>query len=192
MIFSSICSASIEPQQSLELSYSRFLADQVLLRPVKYFEELQRYANIVTDVPLIEVTSTKTDRFQALEEMQALNRNSASESPLPYPFHGNSVDQVYQDFQARLSPPLYSGALEPFTYNTFAVVDIDCVISRPWKCVVCTDAIAFVEGEPHEELKQLRMPLGEELCTALGTIEAMVVAPNEVHDSQGQPYWPSP
>ena len=169
------------------------LADRVPLCLVKYFEELQRYADIVTDVPLIEVTSTKPDRLQALEEMQALNRSTASESsPPPYPFHGKSVDQVYRDFQARLRPPPDSVALEPFTYNTFAVVDTDCVISRPWKCVVCTDAVAFVEGEPHEDLKQLRMPLGEELCAALGTIEAMVVAPNEVHDSQGQPYWRLP
>ena len=164
----------------------------------KYFEELQRHADIVTDVPLIEVTSTKPDRFEALEEMHALARlhrgssssNSLSSLPPPYPFHGKTIQQVFQDFVTRLRAPEDSTAIEPFTYSTFAVIDSDCLNKRPWECIVCTDAVAFVDGEPHEDLKLLRMPLGEGLCTALGTIEAMIVAPNEVCDSEGQTYWP--
>lgn len=150
---------------------------------------------MITDVPLIEVTSTKADRFEALAEMQALDRSkaTASSSSLPsrlYPFRGNSVEQVFQDFRTRLRASPESVSIEPFTYNTCVVVDAECLAERPWECIVCTDAVAFVDGEAHEDLKQLRMPLGQEVCTAMGTIEELIVAPNEVHDSEGQYYWP--
>ena len=125
------------------------------------------------------MTSTHPDRFQALEEMLSFDR-STSATPPRYPFYGQTVDPVYQDFQDRLRPPPDSVAIEPFTFHTFAVVDADCLGAKPLECVVCTDAVAFVEGEAHEDLKLLRMPLGEGLCTAMGTVECLVVAPDEV------------
>ena len=121
--------------------------------------------------------------------MQSLDRSTSATSPR-YPFLGRSVNQVYRDFRERLRPSPDSAGIEPFTYHTFAIVDAGCLDTTPWECVVCTDAVAFVEGKAHETLKLLRMPLGEGLCIAMGTVEALVVAPNEVCDDEGRRFWP--
>jgi len=68
---------------------------------------------------------------------------SSDDLPLPEPFIGNTIDEIYEFFTHNLRPNVDSTAPENMTYFTFVAVDAQCITSSPPECIICCDAPDF-------------------------------------------------
>ena len=138
---------------------------------MQYFDELNALAKEI-DYHWMTITSSASDLNRLLSDIRS-HLEEPSSIPIPTPFSGYTISQVYNFSKDVLRRPEDTNLVGPFSDFTFLVVDEDCLgnysssakdaAGPPPTLLVFSDAPDIHESETEVVLKKRRTPLVEAL-----------------------------